>query len=200
MNKTKKAWAAGLIAALLATGATGWCASGNPVDITVTVTVSQLSITASNRNDETDTVAFGTKLAGSNSVAADPVSVTNSGNVTETYSLVIPSEPNLTWASIDSGSPAAEQYKLSAVFRAPAAAAPGTGDYDDNDAFKVGAGKTATGADNLAVNGDTGGDGTKGYKMAANANLYMWLKFHAPSATAITTQQSIVARITAATP
>jgi hypothetical protein len=50
------------------------------------------------------------------------------------------------------------------------------------------------------VNADGGGAGTKGFQMAASSNLYLWLRFKAPTSTVITTSQSIVTRITAATP
>jgi hypothetical protein len=71
---------------------------------------------------------------------------------------------------------------------------------DNSDDYSVGTVRTADGTNILAVNGDSSGAGTLGYRMATNSNLYLWLRFKAPSSTVITTQQSIVTRITAATP
>ena len=204
MKRTMKSWLKTMAVAMSLGLACGplMAAQGNPVNLNVTVTIQQVQITASNRDTGTDTVALGTVLSGADTVVSAPISVTNSGNVTETYSLVIPSEPNGTWSSVASGTPGSEQYKLSGVFRAAAAAVPATGDYDvgDNDGFAVGTSKTANGADILAVSADGGGAGTKGYQMATTSNVNLWLKFHAPSSTVITTEQTVVVRISAQTP
>jgi uncharacterized cupredoxin-like copper-binding protein len=201
MKKMNKTIAAGIAAltALLMLGA-GTAQAAGTADLTVTVTIQKLDITATFRDAAGTTFALGSVAAGSNNLISDPITVTNSGNLTETYNVKVTAEPNATWTSV-TAAPDAEEYQMSGVFRAVAAAAPGTGDYTSaQDDYSVSTTRTADGADALAVNGDDGGAGTKGYHMAAGSNIYLWLKFKAPSTTVITTQQSIVTRITAATP
>jgi hypothetical protein len=191
----KTTWAA----VMLVLGA-GLSEAATTADLTVTVTIQNVSIDATFRDAGGATFALGGRAAGSTSLVGDPITITNSGNVTETYNLRIVSEPNGTWSSV-TAAPGAEQYQMSGVFRAPAAAAPVSGDYTDaQDDYSVSQVRTADGANVLAVNGDAGGAGTKGFQMATGSNLYLWLRFKAPTSTVITTQQSIVTRITAATP
>ena len=196
MNKAKRTWMGAVAVLLFAVGAQ----AATTADLTVTVTIQVVSINASFRDAGGATFALGSKAAGSTSLVGDPITITNSGNVTETYNLRVTAEPNGTWASV-TAAPGAEQYQMSGVFRAPAAAAPVVGDYvDGSDDYSVGTVRTADGANILAVNADAGGAGTKGFQMAASSNLYLWLRFKAPTSTVITTSQSIVTRITAATP
>ena len=197
MNKKLKLAAAALAVAM------AWAAkaeAASTADLTVTVTVQTLSIAASFRDAAGTTYAMGNVAAGSSNLVGDPVTITNTGNVTQTYNLRIPSEPNGTWASVVAA-PGGEQYQMSGVFRATTGAAPVGGDYVDNsDDYSVSQVRTADGTNVLAVNGDSGGAGKLGYQMAVNSNIYLWLRFKAPTSTVITTQQSIVTRITAATP
>ena len=208
MKRGRKTPAAGLMAAmamaviLLAAGGVRAAGPDNPVDLTVTVTIQKLPITATFRDAAADTFGLGTVAAGSENLITDPITVTNSGNVTETYTLGMSAEPNGSWTSV-LANPGSEEYQMAGVFRAPAAAAPGTGDYvDAQDDYSVATSRTAEGGDLLAVNADAGGAGTKGYQMATGepGNIYLWLKFHAPSTTAIVAEQSIVTSITATTP
>ena len=55
--------------------------AGNPATISVTVTIQNLSVSASGP------IAFGTVVAGTQTVSGSASTVTNDGNVTETYSL-----------------------------------------------------------------------------------------------------------------
>ena len=174
--------------------------TGNPVDLNVTVTVQSTWIAASNRDNGTSTVPLGNVQAGSQTVGTVPISVTNAGNVTETYTLVIQDSP-VGWTPVLTGTPVSEEYKLSGMFRAPASAAPQTTDYDDNDAFAVGtSSKTADGDNVLGLPADGSGAGAKGYQMTDGSNVNLWLKFHAPESTAVTGEQTVVVRISGQTP
>ena len=199
MKTSKKMLAAGLIVAA-GLSERAQAVIGNPVDIIVTVTVQKLSITASNRTNASATIALGNVIGGTQNVSPIPVTITNSGNVTETYTLSIPSEPNLTWASA-TAAPGTESYQMSGVFRAPAAGAPVSANYVDNqDDYSVATPRAADGANHVAVNADGGGPATKGFQMTIGSNVYLWLRFGAPTLTEITTEQSIINQITAATP
>ena len=196
VKKTAKAGAWMLAAAALLMG--GKAQAATTADLTVTVTIQVVSLTASFRDAAASTFAMGAVAAASTNLIADPITITNSGNVAETYNLKITPETS-GWTSVTAAPSAAEEYQMSGVFRAPADGAPVSGDYVDNsDDYSFGTTRTADGANILAKNGDSGGDGTKGYKMATGSNLYLWLRFKAPTSTSVTTQQSIVTRITAA--
>ncbi len=208
MKTVRKTLAAGLIAAmamavsLLAAGDVQ-AATGNPVALEVTVTIQNLSITASFRDAAADTFGLGNVAAGNDYLITDPITVTNSGNVTETYTLQINAEP-AGWTSVLTDSPGSDLYQMAGLFRAPATLpVPVKGDYTAaTDTYSVGTSRTADGADELAVSGDPGGTGTKGFTMATGqpGNIYLWLKFFAPSDTVVTGEQSIVTNITATTP
>ena len=85
--------------------------AGNPATISVTVTIQNLSVSASGP------IAFGTVLAASSTVSGSASTVTNDGNVTETFSLQLTNP--VTWSAVQAA-PAAEQYALLAMFNAAA--------------------------------------------------------------------------------
>lgn len=152
--------------------------AANPATINVTVTIQNLSVSA------TGPIAFGTVSAGSATVSSSASTVTNDGNVTETYSL------NLTnpagWTAVQAA-PAAEQYCLSAMFNTTRPA---------SDSFTyanhaLSTTSTACSATKFA------GDQT-GLSVPATGTRSLWFKFEAPSSTTVTTQQTIVVTITAA--
>ena len=155
-------------------------------DITVTVKVQKLSVEANPLSYD-----FSTLTAGQIVVASSYIAVTNNGNVTEKYSLGITGEPNQTWASVTEAAPGAEQYRLSGIFKDTV---PDTGDFLASDSFSVSTARTASSTD-LAKDGDD--PSLKGYSVAQDGGRNLWFKFEAPSTTAIVTEQSITARITA---
>jgi len=178
-----------VLAGLLILGLVGLASqayAGTTADITVYVKIQKLSVAVSPTSYD-----FGTLTVNQAAVAVSSITVTNDGNVTEKFKLGIPSEPNLTWTSVTASVPGSEEYRLSAIFKDTG---PGSGDYGAEDSFSVSTERTAT-ADDLAITAD--GEGVKGYNVAQNNSRGLWFKFEAPSATIITTQQSITARVTA---
>ena len=156
-------------------------------DISVTIRISQLSVAVNPTSYD-----FGTMVAGAVDVADTFIAVTNDGNVTEKYQLSMPSgEPNGTWTSVTAGAPGAEEYRLSAIFKD---SQPISGNFLAEDSFSVSTSRVATATD-LALDADP--DGEKGFNIAATAGRKMWFKLEAPSATVITTQQTITVRVTA---
>lgn len=160
--------------------------AGTTADITVYVKIQKLSVAV-----DPTSYDFGTLAAGGSDVADSYIAVTNDGNVTEKFSLQIPSEPNGSWTSVTAATPGSEEYRLSAIFKD---SQPASGGYGTEDSFSVSTERTAT-ADDLAITAD--GEGVKGYNVAETAGRQLWFKFEAPSDTIITTQQSITARVTA---
>jgi hypothetical protein len=151
--------------------------AANPATINVTVTIQNLSVSA------TGPIAFGTVTASSVTVSSDSSHVVNDGNVTETYSL------NLTnpagWTAVQSA-PVAEQYCLSAQFNSDQ---PAAGDFNYTDhALST----TPTACSLTKFAGDQ-----NGLSVATSGARYLWFKFEAPSSTSVTTEQTIVVTITA---
>lgn len=146
--------------------------------INVTVTIQNLSVSA------TGPIAFGVVTAASQTVSALASTVTNDGNVTETYSL------NLTdpagWTSV-TAAPGAEEYALLATFNS---AAPVVGDFTYADHGLTGL-PVSCSATQFA------GDQT-GLSLAPGTITSLWFRFDAPTSTLVTTQQTIVVTITAA--
>jgi len=178
-----------VLAGLLILGVVGLASqshAGDTADITVYVKIQKFSVAVAPTSYD-----FGTLTAGQEAVASSYIAVTNDGNVTERFSLQIPSEPNETWTSVTSGTVDAEEYRLFAVFKDTA---PVSGDYGLEDSFAVGVTRTAT-TDDLAKNGNP--DAEKGFNVAQDDWRKLWFKFEAPSSTDITTIQSITARVTA---
>ena len=151
----------------------------NPATINVTVTIQNLSVSAAGP------IAFGTVTASSATVSSGSSTVTNDGNVTETYSL------NLTnpagWTAVQAA-PAAEQYCLSAMFNTTQPAS-GSFTYANHALSST---STACSATKFA------GDQT-GLSVLATQTRSLWFKFEAPSSTTVTTEQTIVVTITAST-
>ena len=178
MEKLKLSIYAGTLFFLALVFFTSVVQAANPATINVTVTIQNLSVTA------TGPIAFGTVTASSATVASDSSHVVNDGNVTETYSL------NLTnpggWTAVQAA-PAAEQYCLSAMFNATL---PDTADYAYTD-HALSTTPTPCSGSKFA------GDQT-GLSVATSGIRYLWFKFEAPSSTVVTTEQTIVVTVTAA--
>src|SRR5438874_12618462 len=95
------------LAAIALLGLTAPALAANPATISVTVTIQNLSVSASGP------VALGTVVAGSQTVSAGASTVTNDGNVTETYSLSL-TNPS-SWTAVQAAPSAAEEYALLAI-------------------------------------------------------------------------------------
>jgi len=151
--------------------------AANPATINVTVTIQNLSVSA------TGPIAFGTVTATSVTVNSTASTVTNDGNVTETYSL------NLTnpagWTAVQAA-PAAEQYCLSAMFNTVEPAS-GVFVYADH----------ALSTTSTACSGTKFAGDQTGVSVSATGTRSLWFKFEAPSSTTVTTEQTIVVTITA---
>jgi len=180
----KKLFVVGLVMGLVGMG--GMVYAAVTADVTVTVKVQKLSVGVSPSSYD-----FGTMVANTNSVASSQITVTNDGNVTEKFQLSIPAEPNTTWASVTATTPGAEKYRISGIFKT---AAPVSGNFLASDSFSVSTVRVATATD-LALDADA--DGQKGFNVTQSDTRNLWFKLEAPSATALTTQQSITVRLTA---
>ncbi|MBI4547847.1 MAG: hypothetical protein HY707_07705 [Ignavibacteriae bacterium] len=151
----------------------------NPATISVTVTIQNLSVSA------TGPIAFGTVTASSETVSGSASTVTNDGNVTETYSLSLTNPA--TWVAVQAAPSAAEEYALLAQFNsgAPTAA---SFTYANHALSTTSVASSAT---KFAGN-------QTGLSVAASATRSLWFRFNAPTSTAVTTQQTITVTITAA--
>jgi hypothetical protein len=151
--------------------------AANPSNVSVTVTIQNLSVST------TGPIDFGVVAAGSATVSTDSSTVTNTGNVAETYSL------NLTnpggWTAVQAA-PGSEEYCLSAMLNSTQPTS-GSFVYADH-ALSI----TPTSCSVTKFAGDE-----TGVSVATSAARHLWFKFEAPSATTVTTQQTIVATVTA---
>lgn len=146
--------------------------------INVTVTIQNLSVTA------TGPIAFGVVTASSQTVSSLASTVTNDGNVTETYSLSITDPAG--WSSV-TAAPGAEEYALLGMFNT-VQPAPGGFTYADHGMTTLPVSCSAT---------EFAGNQT-GLSLAPATVTSLWFRFDAPTSTVVTTQQTIVVTITAA--
>lgn len=177
MKRTVPFFTRGIICFLLLVFYASVIHAANPATINVTVTIQNLSVSA------TGPIAFGTVAASSVTVSTDSSHVVNDGNVAETYSLDLTNPGG--WTAVQAA-PAAEQYCLSAQFNSsePTAA---SFTYT-NEALSTTT--TACSATKFA------GDQT-GLSVEVDGARYLWFKFEAPSSTTVATEQTIVVTITA---
>ena len=164
-------------ALVLCTSGVAWAA--NPATISVTVTIQSLSVST------TGPIAFGTVVAGSQSVSGSASTVTNDGNVTETYSLSLTNPA--TWTAVQAAPSAAEEYALLAMFNSSAPAG-GSFTYADH----------ALSTASVASSGTKFAGNQTGLSVAATGARDLWFRFNAPTSTSVTTQQSITVTVTAA--
>jgi hypothetical protein len=150
--------------------------AANPATINVTVTIQNLSVTASGP------IAFGVVAVSSTTVSSDSSHVVNDGNVTETYDLKLTNPGG--WTATD-GAPGSETYRLSAQFNSA-----------EPTAVSFGADHDLTTSDQTCSATIFAGDQT-GLSVATSGARYLWFKFEAPSGTTVTTEQTIVVTITA---
>ena len=151
--------------------------AANPATISVTVTIQNLSVSASGP------IAFGTVIGGSQTVAGSASTITNDGNVVETMSLSL-TNPG-SWTAVQAA-PGAEEYALLAQFNgaAPTAASFVYADH-------------ALTTTSVASSATKFAGGQTGLSMAAAATRNLWFRFNAPTSTAVTTQQTISVTVTA---
>ncbi len=151
--------------------------AANPATISVTVTIQNLSVSA------TGPIAFGTVVAGSQTVSSSASTITNDGNVVETMSLSL-TNPG-SWTAVQAA-PGAEEYALLAQFNAAAPTA-----------------VSFTYANHALTTSSVASSGTKfagdqtGVSMAVSGTRSLWFRFNAPTSTAVTTQQTISVTVTA---
>lgn len=150
--------------------------AANPATIDVTVTIQNLSIST------TGPIAYGTVTTSSTTVSASASTVTNDGNVTETYDVKLTDPAG--WTAV-SGAPGSETYRLSAQFNVA-----------QPTAVSFGADHDLTTTDQTSSATIFAGDQT-GLSVAASATRNLWFKFEAPTSTTVTTQQTITVTLTA---
>ena len=165
------------LAVVLGVFATAPAFAANPATISVTVTIQNLSVSASGP------IAFGTVIAGSETVSSGASTITNDGNVVETMSLSL-TNPG-SWTAV-SAAPGAEGYALLAQFKATAPTA-ASFTYANHALTTSSVASSAT---------KFAGDQT-GLSMAVAATRSLWFRFNAPTSTAVTTQQTISVTVTA---
>ena len=163
-------------ALMLGTGGAAWAA--NPATISVTVTIQALSVSASGP------IAFGTVTASSSTVSGASSTVTNDGNVTETFSLSLTNPA--TWTAVQAAPAAAEEYALLAQFNS---AAPTSGSFTYAN-YALSTTSVASSATKFAGN-------QNGLSLPATTVRNLWFRFDAPISTAVTTQQTITVTVTA---
>ena len=167
-----------VLLALVLTAVAGTAFAGNPATISVTVTIQNLSVSASGP------VAFGTVVAGSQTVSSSASTVTNDGNVTETYSLSLTNPA--TWTAVQAAPSAAEEFALLAEFNS---SAPGAGTFNYTD--------HALSATPATCSASKYAGGQTGLSVPASGTRSLWVLFNAPTSTAVTTQQNITVTLTA---
>ena len=178
MSYRKFIWILSALLAVAVFAGASTAFAANPATITVTVTIQNLSVSA------TGPIAFGTVTAGSITVSTDSSIVTNDGNVTETYSLDVTDPAGWTAVQAATG---VDEYALHALFNVLQPAA-GAFDYT-NDALTT----TSVAASATKFAGDQ-----DGLSVASSGVVILWFKFEAPSTSTVFTQQSITVTVTAA--
>ena len=170
---------AGTFAALVFLGAGQTAFAANPATISVTVTIQNLSVSA------TGPIAFGTVVASSQTVSSSASTVTNDGNVSETMSLSL-TNPS-SWTAVQAAPSAAEEYALLAQFNSSAPTA-ASFTYTDH----------ALSTTSVASSSSKFAGNQTGLSVAASATRSLWLRFNAPTSTSVTSQQTITVTVTAA--
>jgi len=159
-------------------------------DITVTVTCRSLGVTITG---DPVTWALGFVEVDSEVVKSAAIVVTNSGNASETYQLMLTDPTN--WAAVQTDAAlAAEKYQLGAIFQTTATGAPVAADYVDSFDFVSTGYVSCTTVATTGVFAKTTGDGVN---VAASGARDLWLYFHAPPSTAETGSKSIIVTVKA---
>ncbi len=158
-------------------------------DIYCTVLIQDLSVSLSSSS-----YPFGALSAGGTSApGAQAITVTNDGNVTETYDISLAytlTGSGTPWTSV-TAAPGADEFRMSAIFSTTANAA---GSYDGAVDALTTSDQTST-ATKFAI--DAEAVGLKGYSVATTATRDLNFCFEAPTSTDVTAQQYITVTITA---
>jgi len=176
MNSARVRIITGIVCCLALFFGTSAIHAANPATIDVTVTVQNLSVSA------TGPIAFGVVMTSSETVSSDSSHVVNDGNTTETYDLKLTNPGGWTATS---GAPGSETYRLSAQFNAT-----------EPTAVSFGADHDLTTSDQTSSATIFAGDQT-GLSVAASGARYLWFKFESPTSTAVSTEQTITVTVTA---
>ena len=192
--KTMKRWIAAGIGLVLVgfLGQKAWAINVTGT-IEITVTVQHIGISLDGTPGPTTvTRALGNIVAGAQVVTGSSVTVTNDGNVNETYDLSVVNSDPTGWTPVTDAAPnSATEFRLLALFNDDTA--PGTGDFDTiadglNDALFA-TDRTST-TDIFA--------GTEnGAAVPANADRGLWFRFDAPTVDPNEGEQTITVTITA---
>jgi hypothetical protein len=179
MTRFSRYCAVALIVATPALAATAYAAGTE--DISVTVTIQNLSL-----NLSSNAWALGTVVAGSATqmTEADDITVTNDGNVNQDLTLKL-TDP-AAWTA--GAAAAADVFVLSGIFCA-AADAPGGADFTGDDVLT-----TSTQTSTAAIFG-YGAGSDDGVSVAAGTSVDLWLEFAAPTSSSDFTQQTITVTV-----
>ncbi len=155
--------------------------SGN---VTVTVTIENVSVSLSGTSWDIGTIAAGQTVQMSE---ASDITVTNNGNVTESFTLMLSNPPGWT-AGSNAG---ADVYVMKGLF-VGATDAPAPTDFGANDVI--------TTTSQTASPTVFGAFSSTGNSVPASSSADLWLQFTAPTSTTVVTSQSIVITIGATVP
>ena len=156
-------------------------------NVTVTVTIQSVSVSLSGTTWDIGTIAAGQDVQMSE---ASDITVTNSGNVPESFILRLTNPAGWT-AGNTAGS---ESYVMKGLL-AGAADTPAGSDFGPEDVIT-----TASQTASATVFGYAGPSGANGAGVAPGGSADLWLLFTAPTSTSVTTQQAIVITIGATVP
>ena len=175
---------ASLLAASLAEGAT-------TATISVTVTIRNLSVSVAD-----GTIAFGTVVAGSETVNAEKQVVTNDGNVSETYTLQL-TTTDVYVAGTTETAAGVNTYVLQALFTGSAGAAPVSADFGADagaaDDVVLSASAQTASATVYAWTGST----ATGASVLATGVRDLYFKYSAPTSATTFAEENLVVTITA---
>jgi hypothetical protein len=178
VKKTVPFFAKGIVCFLMLFFYASAIQAANPATINVTVTIQNLSVSA------TGPIPFGVVVEASTTVSSDSSHVVNDGNVIETYSLNL-TDPGGGWTAVQAA-PGSEEYCLSVQFNSDE---PASGDFIYAD--------HALSTTSTACSGTKFAGDQTGVSVATTGERYLWFKFEAPSSTTVTTEQTIVVTVTA---
>ena len=167
-------------------------AVGPSSDITITVTIQRLAVEV-----DAGAVAFGTVALGSQTVSSEPKTVTNRGNVTETYTLQLTSvEPEITIGETETAA-GADTFVLQALFGS-SATPPSSADFgadapNDDDVIKGTVARAASDTAYAVAGGATGAS------VNPNDSRFLSFKYSAPTSDTLTggIQEQIKVQVTA---
>lgn len=137
---------------------------------------------------------FGPLVLGTTDNLSSSATVTNDGNIVSTWALRISANDGTWTAATGAQSPAADRYKLMALFDDPAVGgAPVTGNFDTTNDVVVSA---AAGAGTLSSATVYSGDQT-GESVTVGGTRGLWFRLDMPTSSSVSTQRSFTVEIEA---